>query len=119
MTSLTEKTSIIWAFTPKFECKHSSFSVNSQNLSVNTHIPVLTLIIRCTLKIGCTYSIFKGIHSTLGVYAQQLRVYAQHSVYMLNCLEYMLKFWCGCLTERSIHSNFGVDTQQLRVHTQI
>ena len=77
--ALTEKTPIIWAITPKFECKHSSFSVNSQNSSVNTHIPVLTLII------GCILSFFKCVHSKLGVHTQFLRVYTQNWVYMLNC----------------------------------
>ena len=77
-----EKTPIIWAFTPKFE--HSSFSVKSQNSSVNTHISLLTLIIGCTLKIACTYPIFKGIHLKLDVHAQLLRIYAQHWVCMLN-----------------------------------
>ena len=68
---LTEKTPIIWSFTPKSECKHSSFSLNSENSNVNTYIPALTLII------GCTLSFFKCVHSKLGVDTEFLRVHTQ------------------------------------------
>ena len=93
------KNSYFWAFTPKFECEHSFFSVNSQNSSVNTHIAVLTLNIECALPF------FKCMHSHF------LRVYTQNWVFILNFSEHTAKIWRICSTVDIIRPNLGVDAQ--------